>query len=153
MLFFHQHSLPPHLGCQRSQKRSTTSSRRSRLQTIYRPSPHGLPPPDVPSPVTQISRKANSVALYANALQPITQKNPKSGYSIFFCWYCNALRHRRAARRSRHHSQPDDAEAGIPLQHVDPPAPASDTEDKISYIARTGHVPGTKPRLSIRTPK
>jgi len=104
--------------------------------------------------------------LFAQMLQNhLTSPNPISivlwtltalafaGYSIFFCWYCNALRHRRAARRSLHHPQDDDAEAGIPLQHMDPPAPASDTEDEISYIARTGHVPGTKPRLSIRTPK
>jgi hypothetical protein len=118
------------------------------------------------SSIQTLHNLTTSDELFAHMLQNhLTSPNPISivlwtltalafaGYSIFFCWYCNALRHRRAARRSLRRSQDADAEAGIPLQHVDPPTPASDTEDEISYIARTGHVPGTKPRLSIRTPK
>jgi hypothetical protein len=73
-----------------------------------------------------------------------------AGYLFFFCWYCNALRHRRSARRARRRSRREDTEAGVPLQRLDHPTPAATTdEDEISYIARTGRVPGHQPRPSI----
>jgi phosphopantetheine adenylyltransferase len=62
-----------------------------------------------------------------------------AGYTFFFCWYCNALRHRRAALRRRRRNLDDDAETGIPLTDVDSPE-RLDGEDEIAFIARTGIV-------------
>ena len=64
-----------------------------------------------------------------------------SGYVFFVFWYCNALRHRRAAQRRRHARQ-SDVESGDPLH----PLPHLEDEDEISYIARTGTVNGIRPR-------
>jgi hypothetical protein len=63
-----------------------------------------------------------------------------AGYLFFFCWYCNALRHRRSSnRRLRHRNRRDDNEVGLPLNDIEHPAPM-DGEDEIAYIARTGNV-------------
>ena len=113
--------------------------------------------------IKDLQNQTTSDKLFAEMLQThLTSINPVSivlwtltalafaGYSIFFCWYCNALRHRRSDRRNRRRSRRHDAEAGIPLQHVEPLALADNDEDEISYIARTGHVPGAQPRPSTR---
>lgn len=113
--------------------------------------------------IKSLQNQSTSDQMFAQMLKShLTSMNPVSivlwtltalsfaGYLFFFCWYCNALRHRRSARRARRRSRREDTEAGVPLQRLDHATPAATTdEDEISYIARTGRVPGHQPRPSI----